>query len=150
MLGLAGLALVIGRLRRTSADLRQRANALEGEIAERQGVEAALRESEERYRHIINAAADAIALGFSEFSDKVFSSLQKVPPEDRWKEVVRWYLSPEHCDRPGTGCPVVTLAPEIARAKLSVRKRIAGLMKELTDRWAGFMPGVTAMAFIAS
>ena len=88
--------------------------------------------------------ADAIAQGFSEFSDKVFSSLQKVPPEDRWKEVVRWYLSPEHCDHPDTGCPVVTLAPEIARAKVTVRKRMAGLKKGLTNRWAEFMPGVTA------
>lgn len=88
--------------------------------------------------------ADAIAQGFSEFSDKVYSSLQNVPPEDRWKAVVRWYLSPGHCNRPGTGCPVVTLAPEIARGKLRVRKRTAGLMKELTDRWAEFMPGVTA------
>jgi len=87
--------------------------------------------------------ADAIAQGFSEFGDKVYSSLKQVPPEDRWKEVVRWYLSPEHSDHPDTGCPVVTLAPEIARAKLSVRKRMAGLMKELTDRWAEFMPGVT-------
>src|SRR5437667_1950684 len=88
--------------------------------------------------------ADAIAQGFSEFSDKVYSSLQKVPPGDRWKEVVRWYLSPEHCDHPETGCPVVTLAPEIARAKVTVRKRMAGLMKGLTNRWAEFMPGVTA------
>ena len=87
--------------------------------------------------------ADAIAQGFSEFSDTVYSSLQKVPREDRWKEVVRWYLSPEHCDHPDTGCPVVALAPEIARAKLSIRKRMAGLMKGLTDRWAEFMPGVT-------
>ena len=88
--------------------------------------------------------AEAIAEGFSEFSEKVFASLKNVPPEDRWKEVVRWYLSPEHCNRPDTGCPVVTLAPEIARAKLSVRKRMAGVMKELTARWAEFMPGVTA------
>src|SRR5947209_2291212 len=50
----------------------------------------------------------------------------------------------EHCDRPDTGCPVATLAPEIARAKFSVRKRISGLMKERTDRWVEFMPGVTA------
>ena len=35
----------------------------------------------------------------------------------------------------------MTLAPEIARAKLSVRKRVAGLMKELTERWVEFMPG---------
>ena len=88
--------------------------------------------------------ADAIALGFSEFSEKVFASLQSIPPQNRWKEVVRWYLSPEHCNHPDTGCPVVTLAPEIARTKLSVRKRMAGLMKELTKRWAEFMPGATA------
>ena len=88
--------------------------------------------------------AEAIAQGFSEFSEKVFASLRSVPPEDRWKEVVRWYLSPEHCDHPDTGCPVVTLAPEIARAKLAVRKRIATQMKELTQRWAEFMPGRTA------
>src|SRR5947207_8225769 len=88
--------------------------------------------------------ADAIVQGFLEFSEKVYSALQNVPPEDRWKEIVRWYLSPEHCNRPDTGCPVVTLAPEIARAKLNVRKRVAGLMKELTARWAEFMPGGSA------
>ncbi len=88
--------------------------------------------------------AEAIAQGFSDFRDKVYSSVQSVPREDRWKEIVRWYLSPEHCDRPDTGCPVVTLAPEIARAKFRIRKRIAGLMRELTDRWVEFMPGVTA------
>lgn len=87
--------------------------------------------------------ADAIAQGFWELSEKVHSSLRDVPPQDRWKEVVRWYLSPEHCNHPGTGCPVVTLAPEIARAKLSIKKRTAGLMKELAEGWAEFMPGVT-------
>ena len=67
--------------------------------------------------------------------------MHNVPREDRWKEIVRWYLSPEHCSRSDTGCPIVTLAPEIARAKLGVKKRIAGLMKQLTQRWAEFMPG---------
>ena len=60
ILGLSGLALVIGRLRRSSVDLEQRASGLEREITERQRVEAILRESEEKYRHIVNAAADAI------------------------------------------------------------------------------------------
>jgi PAS domain S-box-containing protein len=59
-LGLSGLALVVGRLRRSSTDLDQRARHLESVITERQRVEEALRESEEKYRHIINAAADAI------------------------------------------------------------------------------------------
>jgi PAS domain S-box-containing protein len=60
VLGMSGLGLVIGRLRRNSTDLTQRASILEHEITERQRVEEALRESEGKYRHIINAAADAI------------------------------------------------------------------------------------------
>ena len=84
--------------------------------------------------------ADAIAQGFSETDERIRSSLQNVPPKDRWKEIVRLYLSTEHCDRPDTGCPVAALAPEIARSKLTVRKRIAGLMKA----WTEFMPGATA------
>jgi len=87
--------------------------------------------------------ADAIARAFSD-SEKVYASLQNVPREERWKEMVRSYLSPEHCDHPDTGCPVAALAPEIARSKFSVRKRISGLMKERMDRWIGFMPGATA------
>src|SRR6266545_4963319 len=35
--------------------------------------------------------AESIAEAFSEFSDKVDSSLRNVPREDRWKELVRWY-----------------------------------------------------------
>jgi TetR/AcrR family transcriptional regulator, transcriptional repressor for nem operon len=84
--------------------------------------------------------ADAIGQGFTESTEKIRSSVQNLPPDDRWKELVRLYLSTEHCDRPDTGCPVAALAPEISRAKFTVRKRIAGLMKE----WAEFMPGMTA------
>src|SRR5579859_7915807 len=88
------------------------------------------------YRHFRSKdelVAEAIAQAFSD-SEKVYSSLQNVPREDRWKEVVRRYLSPEHCDHPDTGCPVAALAPEIARAKLTVRKQISGLMKERAER----------------
>jgi PAS domain S-box-containing protein len=60
VLGLSSLALVIGSLQRNSADLTERASVLEREISERQRVETALRESEEKYSHIINAAAEAI------------------------------------------------------------------------------------------
>src|SRR5215216_5112380 len=62
--------------------------------------------------------AEAIAQGFSEFSEKLHSSLQSVPPANRWKE--------------------------IARAKVSVRKRIAALMKDLAEQWVEAMPGATA------
>src|SRR3954453_13682701 len=50
--------------------------------------------------------AESIAEAFSDSSEKIYSSLQNVPREDRWKELVRLYLSPEHCDHPDSGCPV--------------------------------------------
>ena len=87
--------------------------------------------------------AEAIAEGFSESGEKIYSSLQKVPREDRWKELVRVYLSPEDCDHADVGCPVAALAPEMARAKLSIRKRISDLMKGRAQRWVEFMPGRT-------
>jgi len=77
--------------------------------------------------------AEAIAQAFSD-SEKVYSSLQNLPREDRWKEIVRLHLSPEHCDHADTGCPVAELAPEIARINLGIRKRIAGLMKDRSAR----------------
>jgi len=88
--------------------------------------------------------ADAIAQGFSESDQKLISVLQDRPRKDRWKEIVRWYLSAEHCERAETGCPVAALAPEISRAKPIVRKRIAGLINQRSVQWAEFMPGKTA------
>ena len=86
--------------------------------------------------------ADAMAQGFADSSEKISSSLQNVPREDRWKELVRLYLSSEHCDHPDIGCPVAALAPEIARAKPTVRKRTSGLIEE--HKWVEFMPGASA------
>jgi TetR/AcrR family transcriptional regulator, transcriptional repressor for nem operon len=88
--------------------------------------------------------ADAIAEGFVESGEKIYSALQNFPREDRWKELVRLYLSPEHCDHPDSGCPIAALAPEMARTKLGVRKTISGLIKERAERWVEFMPGRTA------
>src|SRR3954451_6133838 len=64
------------------------------------------------FRSMDELVAEALAQAFSD-SEKVFSSLQNVPLEDRWKEFVRLYLSSDHCDHPGTGCPVAALATEI-------------------------------------
>lgn len=85
--------------------------------------------------------AEAIAQGFAESNAKICASLKNVPREDRWKELVRLYLSPEHCDHTDSGCPVAALAPEMARTKVVLRKRISDLIKK---RWMEFMPGATA------
>src|SRR5438874_12055733 len=87
---------------------------------------------------------DAIAQGFSEFDDKANSSLQDVPHEDRWKEIDRRYLSPEHCDHPELGGPVAAVAPELARGKDSVLRRVAGLIKKRRDHVVELIPGPTA------
>lgn len=85
--------------------------------------------------------AEAIAQGFSDSSEKICSFLQNVPRQEKWRELVRLYLSPEHCAQPDSGCPVAALAPEMARTKPGVRKRIAGLIKQ--HRWAEFTPGAS-------
>src|SRR5579885_1122399 len=77
------------------------------------------------YKHFRNKdelVADALALSFSELGEKTHALLQAVPREDRWKMVVRWYLSPDHCNHADRGCPVAALAPDIARAKPGMKK----------------------------
>ncbi|ABF43582.1 transcriptional regulator, TetR family [Candidatus Koribacter versatilis Ellin345] len=88
--------------------------------------------------------AEAVALGFAEIGETAHAVLKNVPREDWWKEVVRWYLSSEHCDHPATGCPVAALASEIGRAKVGFKERISGQVKRLTEQWAELMPGANA------
>src|SRR5438309_2716927 len=121
--------------------IRNAARKLRAEGLSGPGVESVMKASGltvggfyKHFRSKDELLTEAIAQAFSDMSEKV-SSLQDVPPQDRWKEVVRWYLSTDHCNHPGTGCPVVTLAPEIARAKVSVRQRPADLMKQLAHEW---------------
>jgi TetR/AcrR family transcriptional repressor of nem operon len=87
--------------------------------------------------------AEALEEGMLEHEEKFLTSIQDVPPADRWKAMVRYYLSPEHCEHPESGCPMATLAPEIARARPAIRKRIATLMKARRERVMQFMPGDT-------
>jgi len=87
--------------------------------------------------------AEAIEEGMLEHGEKFLASIQDVPPAERWKAIVRYYLSPEHCEHPESGCPMATLAPEIARARPAIRKRIASLMLARRERVMQFMPGDT-------
>ena len=86
----------------------------------------------------------AIEEGMSDFGGQLFEATKHVPPGERWKEIVKWYLSMDHCERSDTGCPMATLAPEIARAAPAVKKRILNTMKERRERMLEFMPGRNA------
>src|SRR5215469_6070106 len=88
--------------------------------------------------------AEAIEESFLEHGEKSLAALEDVPPAERWKAIIRRYLSPEHCEHPEIGCPIAALAPEIARAAPGLRKRIASLMKARREQVMQFMPGETA------
>ena len=87
--------------------------------------------------------AEAIEQGFLEHGEHFLAAMQDVPPSERWKAIIRYYLSPEHCEHPETGCPIAGLAPEIARATPAVRQKVASLMKARRERIMQVMPGKT-------
>ena len=60
---------------------------------------------------------------------------------EAWKEIVKRYLSPEHCEHPGIGCPMAALAPDISRTRPVVRKKIQASMDAYKTQLLGFMPG---------
>src|SRR5215471_2646150 len=86
----------------------------------------------------------AIEEGMSDFGRQLFEATKHARPGQRWKEIVKWYLSMDHCERSDTGCPMATLAPEIARAAPAVKKRILNTMKARRERMLEFMPGRNA------
>ncbi len=51
------------------------------------------------------------------------------------------YLSPEYCDHAERGCPLTTLAPELARADKAMRGQILAELVKYKDRMIPFMPG---------
>lgn len=86
----------------------------------------------------------AIEEGMTEFGGRLFAATKDAPPGERWKEIIKCYLSAEHCEHSDTGCPMATLAPEIARAAPPVKKRILSMMKTRREGLLEFMPGRNA------
>src|SRR6478672_5964838 len=101
------------KMRTRELIIRNAARKLRAEGLSGPGVESVMKASGltvggfyKHFRSKDELLAEAIAQGFSELSEKM-SSVQDVPPQDRWKYIVRWYLSSDLCYLPGTGCPVV-------------------------------------------
>ena len=88
---------------------------------------------------------EAVGESLCEIRERMLSCARQAPPGEAWKEMVRSYLSVEHCEHPEAGCPIAALAPDISRAKPSVRKRITGVMKEHQDQILALVPGRNAV-----
>jgi TetR/AcrR family transcriptional regulator, transcriptional repressor for nem operon len=87
---------------------------------------------------------EALAQGLEEVRERYMRFASDAPPGQEWKEIVRHYLSVEHCDHPEAGCPMAALSSEISRATPAMKLRISNLIKEHAGHMAPIMPGRNA------
>ena len=78
---------------------------------------------------------------FREIGDTLVGAAEQSRPEAAWKAIVKTYLRLEYCDHAERGCPLPTLAPELARADKAMRGRIFAELVNYKDRMIPFMPG---------
>jgi TetR/AcrR family transcriptional regulator, transcriptional repressor for nem operon len=88
--------------------------------------------------------AEAVAESLRDLRERMLAAAKQAPLGQAWRQIIRNYLSIEHCEHPEVGCPIAALAPEIARSKPSVKKRIAEMLKQHRDEIIPFVPGSTA------
>ena len=72
---------------------------------------------------------------------KLIAWAKQARPGEAWREIVKKYLSIEHCEHPDMGCPIAALAPDIARTAPPVRRKILGSMEAYRKQLVEFMPG---------
>lgn len=96
------------------------------------------------YKHFASKddlVMESVREAFREIANFLASVAGKSEPGIAWKAIVRTYLSAEHCDHPEAGCPVATLASELARAGKGMKRQIYREMEKYKSRLAPFMPG---------
>lgn len=85
--------------------------------------------------------AEAINESVREIGVMWTSGLKQTPPGEFWREIVKRYLSIEHCEHPGMGCPMAALAPDIARTRAPIRRKIRDAIEGYKKQLLQFMPG---------
>jgi TetR/AcrR family transcriptional regulator, transcriptional repressor for nem operon len=85
--------------------------------------------------------AEAIDEAARQIGSQLSDWARQLPQGECWKEIVKRYLSIEHCENPGWGCPIAALAPDIARTRALTRKKIRKSMEAYKQQLLGFMPG---------
>jgi TetR/AcrR family transcriptional regulator, transcriptional repressor for nem operon len=84
---------------------------------------------------------ESLSEAFEEIADRLVQAAKQSPPGTAWKAIVKTYLSPEHCDHTECGCPLASLAPELARADTTMKAQVLGEMVKYKNRMLPFMPG---------
>lgn len=84
---------------------------------------------------------ESLRESFREMADFLARTAESCKAGSAWKAIVKAYLSAEHCDHAGCGCPLAALATELARADSAMRAQIAGELAKYKNRLTPFMPG---------
>jgi TetR/AcrR family transcriptional repressor of nem operon len=87
---------------------------------------------------------EAVDQSVHEIGTRLIEWARQSKPGEAWKELVKKYLSIEHCEHAESGCPMAALAPDIARTPPSVRRKIRASMESYRKQITEFMPGENA------
>jgi TetR/AcrR family transcriptional repressor of nem operon len=96
------------------------------------------------YKHFESKDAllvESLGQAFREIGDTLVHAAEQSPPGEAWKAIVRAYLRPEMCEHPERGCPLPTLAPELARVDKRMTPQIVAELVNYKNRMVPFMPG---------
>jgi TetR/AcrR family transcriptional repressor of nem operon len=84
---------------------------------------------------------ESLGEAFREIADRLAQAGEQSRSEEPWKAIVKTYLTLEYCDHAERGCPLATLAPEMARVDKEMRGQILAELVKYRDRMIPFMPG---------
>ena len=84
---------------------------------------------------------ETLSEAFREFATTLINVAKESRPGAAWKDIVKTYLSPEHCEHPEHGCPVAALAPELSRAGKATKRHMVAELLNYKQRMLPFMPG---------
>ncbi len=84
---------------------------------------------------------ESLKESFRDIIDALVRAAEQSSPAEAWKAIVKTYLRPEMCDHPERGCPLATLAPELARVDKRMKPQIVAELVNYKSRMLPFMPG---------
>jgi TetR/AcrR family transcriptional repressor of nem operon len=96
------------------------------------------------YKHFASKdelLVESLKEGFREIIDMLVRAAEQSAPREAWKAIVKTYLRPEMCEYPEHGCPLATLAPELARVDRRMKPQIVAELVNYKSRMVPFMPG---------
>jgi len=96
------------------------------------------------YKHFASKdelLVESLKEGFREIINTLVLAAEQAAPGEAWKTIVNTYLRPEMCEYPEHGCPLATLAPELARVDKRMKPQIVAELVNYKSHMVPFMPG---------